>query len=112
MNKYDILKNIFGYTSFRPGQEKVIDAILSGMDVLAVMPTGAGKSLCYQISDRRYPFRHGCACGNANRSREVALLSNPGFAFARNDRGYFSAYFADERSSERFNGSRLPGSLS
>jgi len=49
MNKYDILKNIFGYTSFRPGQEKVIDAILSGMDVLAVMPTGAGKSLCYQI---------------------------------------------------------------
>ena len=47
--KYDILKNIFGYTSFRPGQGEVIDAILSGMDVLAVMPTGAGKSLCYQI---------------------------------------------------------------
>jgi len=49
MNKHDILKNIFGYTSFRPGQENVVDAILSGLDVLAVMPTGAGKSLCYQI---------------------------------------------------------------
>ena len=49
MNKHDILKTIFGYTSFRCGQEEVIDAILSGTDVLAVMPTGAGKSLCYQI---------------------------------------------------------------
>ena len=49
MNKYDILKTTFGYTSFRPGQESVIDSVLSGRDVLAVMPTGAGKSLCYQI---------------------------------------------------------------
>jgi len=49
MNKYDLLKNVFGYASFRHGQEEVIDAVLSGRDVLAVMPTGAGKSLCYQI---------------------------------------------------------------
>ncbi|MCL2601977.1 MAG: DNA helicase RecQ [Treponema sp.] len=48
-DKYDILKNIFGYTEFRRGQEEVIDAILSRRDALAVMPTGAGKSLCYQI---------------------------------------------------------------
>ncbi|MGI6442598.1 MAG: DNA helicase RecQ [Synergistaceae bacterium] len=45
----DILKNEFGYVSFRRGQEPVIDAILRGDDVIGVMPTGAGKSLCYQI---------------------------------------------------------------
>ena len=47
--KHNILKTQFGYESFRPGQEAAIDALLSGSDVLAVMPTGAGKSLCYQI---------------------------------------------------------------
>jgi ATP-dependent DNA helicase RecQ len=47
--KADILRRCFGYPRFRPGQEEVIDAILAGRDVLAVMPTGAGKSLCYQI---------------------------------------------------------------
>ena len=43
------LSSVFGYDSFRPGQESVVAAILSGRDVMAVMPTGAGKSLCYQI---------------------------------------------------------------
>ncbi|MBQ7886683.1 MAG: DNA helicase RecQ [Clostridia bacterium] len=43
------LSDVFGYQSFRPGQESVVSAILSGRDVMAVMPTGAGKSLCYQI---------------------------------------------------------------
>ncbi|MDR2070456.1 MAG: DNA helicase RecQ [Treponema sp.] len=47
--KFAILKTHFGYMGFRPGQEEVIDALLSGQDVLAIMPTGAGKSLCYQI---------------------------------------------------------------
>ena len=43
------LQDVFGYDQFRPGQEDVIAAILSGRDIMAVMPTGAGKSLCYQI---------------------------------------------------------------
>jgi len=45
----EALKAIFGYDSFRQGQESVINAVLDGRDILAVMPTGAGKSLCYQV---------------------------------------------------------------
>lgn len=49
MNKNEILKRYFGYDNFRTGQEELIDSILSGQDVLGIMPTGAGKSLCYQV---------------------------------------------------------------
>lgn len=47
--KYRILKQFYGYDSFREGQEEVVDSILSGKDTLAIMPTGAGKSICYQV---------------------------------------------------------------
>ena len=43
------MRKVFGLEAFRPGQEKVVTAILSGRDTLAIMPTGSGKSLCYQL---------------------------------------------------------------
>ena len=49
MTPHDILRKTFGYESFRPGQEAIVDTLIGGRNVLAVMPTGSGKSLCYQV---------------------------------------------------------------
>lgn len=49
ISKFQILKDVFGFEDFRPGQEQVIDALLAGRHALAVMPTGAGKSFCFQV---------------------------------------------------------------
>ncbi|MCH8212707.1 MAG: DNA helicase RecQ [Proteobacteria bacterium] len=47
--KSRVMKDVFGFEAFRPGQEAVVDALLAGRNVLAVMPTGSGKSLCFQV---------------------------------------------------------------
>ena len=47
--KRALLKSVFGYEGFRPGQEQLIDALLQGRDAMGIMPTGAGKSMCYQL---------------------------------------------------------------
>lgn len=48
-DKLSVLKDYFGHDSFRDGQEQIVDALLDGRDALCIMPTGAGKSMCYQI---------------------------------------------------------------
>ena len=49
MDKFDVLRKYFGYSSFRKGQEEMVDCLLSGRDALGIMPTGADKSICYQV---------------------------------------------------------------
>jgi ATP-dependent DNA helicase RecQ len=44
-----LLQSIFGFPGFRPGQEEIVDAVLAGRNTLAIMPTGGGKSLCFQL---------------------------------------------------------------
>ena len=57
------LRTIFGFADFRPGQADIVAAILGGRDVLAVMPTGAGKSAIYQIAGLLTPGSTVVVCG-------------------------------------------------
>lgn len=55
MNLEKLLQDTYGFTSFRPGQREVIEQILAGNDVIALLPTGMGKSMCYQLPAHRLP---------------------------------------------------------
>ena len=50
-----VLREVFGFERFRPGQREVVEAVLAGRDCIAVMPTGAGKSLTFQLPARLLP---------------------------------------------------------
>ncbi len=55
LDPQEVLESVFGYREFRPGQRRIIDAVLAGRDCIGVMPTGAGKSLTFQIPARILP---------------------------------------------------------
>ena len=55
MEKQRLLQSVYGYAEFRPGQEELIDGVLSGRDVFGIMPTGGGKSMCYQLPGLMMP---------------------------------------------------------
>lgn len=55
MEKQALLRHYFGYGEFRPGQEELVDGILAGRDVFGIMPTGGGKSICYQLPGLMLP---------------------------------------------------------
>ena len=69
-----LLKSVFGYDSFRTGQQEIVEAVLAGEDVLAIMPTGGGKSLCYQLP--------------ALRRQGVTLVISPLIALMRDQVAY------------------------
>ena len=55
MDKIEVLRTYFGHGEFREGQEALIDALLAGRDALGIMPTGGGKSVCYQVPAMMLP---------------------------------------------------------
>lgn len=94
MDKHKLLKEIFGHSEFRPGQEQAIDALLSGRDILAVMPTGAGKSVCYQLPAL---MREGITLVI---SPLISLMQDQSLSLAQN--GVSAAFINSTLSSEEF----------
>ena len=72
-----VLKEYFGYDSFRTGQAEVVNSLLSGHDVLAIMPTGAGKSICFQVP--ALMMTHGCGFpADFSYERSGGITDTPG----------------------------------
>lgn len=66
----EVLRSVFGYPTFRPHQQQIVEVALAGRDVLAVMPTSAGKSVCYQVPALDYSSD---ALGRDSRQRRLLL---------------------------------------
>ena len=98
----DILRKTFGFSAFRPGQAEIVESILAGRDVLAVMPTGSGKSLCYQLP--------------ALTRGGLAVVVSPLIALMRNQvaqlRGYGVAAAALNSANDAFENRRVHDELS
>ncbi len=75
MTPQEALKTYFGYDDFRPLQEEIIDSILAGLDTLALMPTGGGKSICFQVPT--------LVMGNENPEKRLCLVVTPLIALMR-----------------------------
>ena len=95
MEQEELLQRVFGYSSFRPGQEKLIDGVLSGQDVFGIMPTGGGKSMCYQLPALMLPGitldvykRQGCTTRNSTTRRRQSSAT----AFMRGTRSISSGF--------------------
>ena len=69
----EVLQQYFGFSSFREGQQTLIDAVLAGRDVLGVMPTGGGKSLCYELPALLLPGLTSRSCARPTATRASAL---------------------------------------
>jgi len=92
-----ILSERFGHNAFRPGQAEIVDHILEGRNVLAVMPTGAGKSICYQVPSQLLERP------TIVISPLVALMDNQAAGLRANGVAYAASYVvSDARARSRF----------
>ena len=79
-DKLSVLKDYFGHDSFRDGQEQIVDALLDGRDALCIMPTGAGKSMCFAYEGSgRLTRSVGSSCGIYKQLAFISAISPSAF---------------------------------